>query len=388
MAPLARATEAETGRAAPALLAVWIYFNVSDPPRPAGSMGTDRGTARSSYPIPVLLPLLVATFLFSKRARRHPALVNVCMTWILSGVFSLLLFYAGQASGPEPQKALCIAQTSLLYGITPMWSVAVLVLLYNMVRILNARPAPSRAALAAMLSAPYAVQLAFSAAALAASRAHPDQVTRARRVLYCALHLRALSLAMALFTAIVGVVIGAFMVYLALRLYRTWHGLRDAGHPGGLDVQLLLRVLVFGVYLIFGFAVNIISMVTPRSIAPDMYAATMGTAVFLVFGTQADVLRTWCFWLAPAQPAPLRVYLPREPSWRSSLDLTKSAVPPPEDAEKGTDAEKEKEKEKERQDAWNTVPSIAWGDVRPPPAVHVAAARESVSASVRCTYYD
>lgn len=67
----AGANQADMGHAAPALLDVWIYFNLVSNT--------------------VLLPILVATFLFSRRAKRHFALINVCITWILSGVFALLL---------------------------------------------------------------------------------------------------------------------------------------------------------------------------------------------------------------------------------------------------------------------------------------------------------
>lgn len=108
---------------------VWIYFNL---------IGNT-----------ILLPLVVLTFIFSKTAKRHPTLVNLCITWIFSGVFSLLLyvfhftsfqlevtsrilapdkpltrfiyrFYTKQHVGPDPDKLLCVAQASFLYGITPM----------------------------------------------------------------------------------------------------------------------------------------------------------------------------------------------------------------------------------------------------------------------------
>jgi hypothetical protein len=39
----------------------------------------------------IILPIIVATLLFSKRTTRHPILINVFMTWIFSGVFSCLL---------------------------------------------------------------------------------------------------------------------------------------------------------------------------------------------------------------------------------------------------------------------------------------------------------
>lgn len=61
----------ELGDSAMIYLNVWIYFNL---------VGNT-----------ILLPLVVITFLFSKTAKRHSTLVNLCITWIFSGVFSLLL---------------------------------------------------------------------------------------------------------------------------------------------------------------------------------------------------------------------------------------------------------------------------------------------------------
>jgi hypothetical protein len=39
----------------------------------------------------IFLPVLIATFLLSKTVKRHPTVVNVCMTWIISGITSSLL---------------------------------------------------------------------------------------------------------------------------------------------------------------------------------------------------------------------------------------------------------------------------------------------------------
>ncbi len=110
-----RTVSFDMGPVTPLLLNIWIYPNLISNN--------------------ILLPLLVATFLFSTRATRHPTLINLCMTWIFSGIFSLLLFYTGKSgvNSPEPPRLLCIVQASLIYGITPMWSVAVLVFVYHMV---------------------------------------------------------------------------------------------------------------------------------------------------------------------------------------------------------------------------------------------------------------
>ncbi|KAF7346358.1 hypothetical protein MSAN_01863500 [Mycena sanguinolenta] len=372
MAPLAqRANAADMGKAAPALLDVWIYFHLVSNT--------------------VLLPILVATFLFSKRAKRHPTLINVCMTWILSGIFSLLLcafefwlhgtlasthgsrsFYAGQERGREPEKALCIAQASLLYGIIPMWAVAVFVLLWNMILVIhNPTETVGRFKMSLMLSAPYIVQIGFSTTAFIKSASEPTLVTRKLRYFYCAVKWHRLAMATTIFVTIVGFAITIAMIHLAILLYRNWDGLRHAGRPSHVHGHLLLRVFIFGGYIVFGFVVNIISMVAPHNLSPDMYAATIGTIIFLVFGTQADVLRTWCFWL-PDPPAPT-IYLPREPSWRQSLDLTKSAVPPEEGGFaqlqevhfKGIDPEKPMQREKLEQKNYN----IAWSEIAHPPTV-------------------
>ena len=37
------------------------------------------------------LPILVGTFLFSKTAKRHPTIVNFCVTWIFYSVIYCLL---------------------------------------------------------------------------------------------------------------------------------------------------------------------------------------------------------------------------------------------------------------------------------------------------------
>ena len=116
-------TEDELGASAPADLAGWLFFQIA-----AGH---------------VALPILLATFLFAKTVPTHPAVVTICITWILSGVFSTLLcvvwpfdlhcpsesmltaisnnfrFYVGQHKGPEPSRGLCIAQASLL-GAVPI----------------------------------------------------------------------------------------------------------------------------------------------------------------------------------------------------------------------------------------------------------------------------
>lgn len=274
-----RADQAEMGKSAIPLLYVWISFNLLSL---------------------ILLPILVLTFLLSKRVtKRHPSLINVCMTWILSGIYSLLLFFGGRAkpTDPQPSSSLCIAQTSLLYGILPMWSVAIFILMYFILGIVSGNGRNfGRGKMLVMLGAPYFTQFCFSLAALVLSLKHPSKVNREHRFFYCALHYDPLSNAMSIFTFIVCLGITLLEFQLAMLLYRNWRMRGRTGQSTGIDLQLLLRVFAFGVFIFLGMFVDVVSMFSQRSLAPDMYFAFAGLVTFLVFASQSDVLRAWCFW--------------------------------------------------------------------------------------------
>ncbi|KAJ8523240.1 hypothetical protein ONZ45_g332 [Pleurotus djamor] len=293
------------------LLNVWIYLNLV--------VNT------------VLLPILVATFLLSKRAKRHATLVNVCMVWVLSGIFSLLLFYAGQydPKTPEPNKFLCIAQTSLLYGITPMWSTAVLMLVLQLRLSFSNYRERSRQLWFTVLTvaAPYIILMIFFTATLAISQSRPNEVTRNRRVLYCTLHYTPLYTGMAIVTAIVCFAVTCLEVQLGLILYRNWRAIRSARRASGAEIALLLRVFLFGIYVFIGMVVNVFTVFDRSSVFPDIFAATIGLVVFIIFGTQTDVLHVWCFWLRNKPTKPEPVYLSGLPNWSYSIDLVKSATP-------------------------------------------------------------
>ena len=49
------------------------------------------------------LPILIATFLFSKTAKRHPTVVNFCVIWILYSIIYCLLYVL--ATSPTPGAA-------------------------------------------------------------------------------------------------------------------------------------------------------------------------------------------------------------------------------------------------------------------------------------------
>ncbi|KAJ3976948.1 hypothetical protein EV361DRAFT_177656 [Lentinula raphanica] len=304
---VARVTQQQLGGSANRLLNVWIYFNLV-----------------SNL---ILLPILVLTFVLSKKVtKRHPSLINVCITWILFGIFSLLLFFGGKArpNQPDPSSALCIAQTALLYGIPPMWSVAVFILMYFILGIVSADGRTSnvsRGQMLLMLGAPYVAQFCFSIATLAISLKYPQFVTRERRFFYCALEYSPLSNAMSIFVFVFCLGIFVTLLRICYLLYRNYRGLRQAGESFVVDLHFLVRVIVFGCFIFVGMFVDILVMFSSSSRVPDLYAAIAGTVVFLVFGSQADVLRAWCFWRRNDEPVLISSTLRRKSDW-SKLDLS------------------------------------------------------------------
>jgi hypothetical protein len=82
------------------------------------------------------LPVVVVTFLVSRKVSRHPAIINFCITWIIYSVVYTLLcvsltltetclskttafrVFSGQRT--KPPQTLCITQAALIHGSSVM----------------------------------------------------------------------------------------------------------------------------------------------------------------------------------------------------------------------------------------------------------------------------
>jgi len=248
------------------------------------------------------------------------------------------LLYAGQSTGPEPDKTLCIAQTSLLYGAPPMWAVAILMLVYYVWTCYDTfRTPPNVITTYAMVIAPYLTLVFWSLATGVLAINNAEKVNRSRRFFYCSINYSPLSNAMSIFTAIICLVITILEIRIAIILCRNWRGLKEAGEPNSPSVQLILRIIFFGIYIFAGALFSLATM-WDKSAIPDIYGATVGCAVMLIFGSQPEVWRTWCFW---RKERPQRVInISREPSYMTlsrkfdldekiDMDDPDIAIPPP-----------------------------------------------------------
>ncbi|EJC98370.1 uncharacterized protein FOMMEDRAFT_171030 [Fomitiporia mediterranea MF3/22] len=274
-------------------LAVWLFFQIA-----ADHVG---------------LPILVATFLFAKTVKRNPTLINMCITWIIAGVSSSLLFYAGKQSGAEPGNALCILQAAMLEGTPPMVSLSAFALIYTVWASMTCRSSNRNPRVAmfwtyTLLIVPYVALFSFALATSIVAIQDLRKVNRARRFFYCSVDNNKLSNTMGIFSSVICLICLIFEFLIAVQIIRAWRAFRNFRndtpiHRRGFDMQLILRLFIFSGYVLIGLIFNAASVYSIKSAVPDIFAASIGMGVFIIFGTQSDVLRAWAFWL-PAKPPP------------------------------------------------------------------------------------
>lgn len=331
-----RVTAEQLGPNASADLAVWLFFQLA-----AGH---------------VLLPLLVATFFVSRTVTRRPTVINVCCTWIVSSVSASLLLYVGRETGLDPNQELCIAQSALLSGVLPMTTTACLALVYHAWTLLN-RAGPQDASKRAgslvnalLLGVPYVFFAMFTAIAAKLGTDYPTRVSRVQKYFYCSIDLAPFNYAVAILSALA--CFGAIALYgssgktaamvrrrreltrmfltyaahLVICLWRARRSLMPFAPPANISVDFCVRIGVFAVCMLTATLAKLVSLGDLNTVFPDMFMASVGLAVFFIFGTQMDVIHAWLSWRRPKfarQQAPGSPRLPRAPYPSFDLDLMK-----------------------------------------------------------------
>lgn len=252
------------------------------------------------------LPLLVLTFLLSKRASCHPTLMNFCIIWILYSVFYCLTAYDKNGlTNPSSPSKLCLAQAILINGASPMAAVAgvaVTVQLWSMFNephfyVSGWRNASRRADLALALAPPYLTFLVFAMASGLIIAAHPEMVG-APSGLYCSVQIDPLQDIVAVFCALMVAVITGFGVAIAIKFSRRWVKTQQAfplaKRRPSISMSLRVAILIFYTWVTLG--VCIVLVVHSKWALPYMIMASLPLVAFLIFGTQKDVFHVWCFW--------------------------------------------------------------------------------------------
>jgi len=257
------------------------------------------------------IPLLLSIVLFSKNVKRHPTFINLCVAFIIIGISSTLLLYAGRITGPEPSKILCLLQASLLYGMPPLASTAAFVLVLQMFLMIRTSflegeylDRDHTLRVWAMLTSPYiAFFISVLATAIIGSQ-RPSYVSRNRRFFYCSLESAPLTSAITIYAAIL---LFATLVTIVATIRIIYYRLKATRSQGSriqrtIDLSLPLRIITFGIYITVAMSLSLLSISTPSSPVPDLVIASAATIMLLIFGSQRDILFALFPWVLKKKP--------------------------------------------------------------------------------------
>ncbi|KAI0089610.1 hypothetical protein BDY19DRAFT_905906 [Irpex rosettiformis] len=248
------------------------------------------------------LSVLLVTLVWSssKRRPRNPLLISLCFSWWLSTFPCLcILYYANQVVGPPPSPAVCLASASLTMAQSVMVAFtgpALILHVWLVVRAAISRRFVEdiwvRRTAVICIILPYMLFIITALSALWVGLKEPHLVYRVK--FYCVVEGHILTKAVSacgLFFVGSAIILEALTVAM---LYRHRIIVRHLSREGyGLDFPLVLRVCVFGLYVVLGLCLEIQSLFHWTNPISDLFFSTFSIAVFIVFGTQPE---TWQIW--------------------------------------------------------------------------------------------
>lgn len=243
--------------------------------------------------------LILLTIFLSRKIVRHPIFVNFCITWMLFALSYSLLFYAGQIENQFPPFSLCVTQSAMVYGSPAMIGVSVLVFVLHLYLVLRGSvrqispPRWPKLRLVSMLAAPYLVFMLVFLVAIISGNSQPHLVRRSS--LYCTISLRIVTNLSAGISAAAVITSLVIEILTAITLHRHWRSFRTNA-KNGLSISILIRTLIVLIFSVIALVTCMAFLANLGSIVPNMVLACLPMAAFLVFGTQSDFIRAWCFW--------------------------------------------------------------------------------------------
>jgi hypothetical protein len=253
------------------------------------------------------LPIVLLTIALSKSVQRNPTVTNLLLTWMISAFSYCLLFMTGQHTGPEPQKDLCLAQSTLVYATIPMNAAAVFSLVLNLWLTIRIAFNPSwggswtRWRTPLLIGFPYFVLVAFGTAAFLIGYHNPMDVSRGRKFFYCSIEGHDLGVAVAAFCDILILCVALLEVWICVTVYRKRRAVRNKTVQG-FSFGLTFRITVFAIYQTMAGIAALITIWDPTNPFPYLMLATLPLTAFLVFGTQPDIVNVWCVWNRGSTP--------------------------------------------------------------------------------------
>ncbi|KDQ56752.1 hypothetical protein JAAARDRAFT_70452 [Jaapia argillacea MUCL 33604] len=255
--------------------------------------------------------LLLATLLLRSNAKRNPILISLIFSWWIS-IFPCLplLYYSGHASGPPPPFATCLASASLVMAQAAMAASTAAAIVFHIWFLVRTalRPLTNQGASLSVITALNELQLLivpyvlFTVTALVILKLGlSDHAKVSRANFYCVVD-------SAVPSALVGTV--CVITLLSAVIFGAWtlsilHQSQSRLTQLGIDTSLIVRVVIFGVYIFIALCFSAASITDWTDPTYDLFLSTCGIAVFIIFGTQKDLYRTWLRGLKALAPRPL-----------------------------------------------------------------------------------
>ncbi|KAH9004071.1 hypothetical protein EDB86DRAFT_2886526 [Lactarius hatsudake] len=236
------------------------------------------------------LPILVLTFLRSKKLNRRSTFVNFCITVIIYSLAFCILLYSGQYRRTQPNHALCGAAGFYDHGCySNLW--ATFQSPGSIVFDTFERPGVSFI----LLASPYVTFFGYLLGSIVVITHRPDSVW-AHNGLYCFFNLRAIWHYLVPVTCLVVIALTAVLeAVIVVEWYLRWRSLKKAFPLADKKAQALvcLRVCLFTVYTWFSLAAAFLLREESSPAVPYLFLAGLPLATFLVFATQNDILEAW-----------------------------------------------------------------------------------------------
>jgi hypothetical protein len=159
-----------------------------------------------------------------------------------------------------------------------------------------------------MLILPWFFFMACVLATALVGSANPDKISRNRRFFYCTVESPWLANTICAFAALALLMTFVTEVWTVSLLYRRWVAVREraATIRWNIELNLPLRILGFGLFVIVACSLSVLAILQPESPVPDLVIASAASFIMVIFGTQRDIVRALCFW-RKSHPPPLVV---------------------------------------------------------------------------------
>jgi len=242
----------------------------------------------------IMLTLLLISFGATKGTRRTPVLVSMAVSWLLAAFpSSMILYITNTITGPPPSFSVCLTSSALIMAQTPLNATCAICLVYHIWKLLqdsSTKLSGGSTRIYLLVILPYVIFIISIVAVVVVGLLDPASVSR--KTFYCVVDKTGLTIFLGVYSAICCIAAFVLEVLIAIKLRRNRHEVIASG----MDVSLVIRVVAFGITILWGLVLACLAIQDWYSVIPDLCFATFGIIFFFIFASQADIINLWRHW--------------------------------------------------------------------------------------------